>query len=523
MPNRFSQQDDTLAVVIGSGAGGGTLGHELAKKGIRTVILEAGPRIEAHEHLDDEVASHEQLSWLDQRTTSGTWSVAKNYPNSPAWLCKAVGGTTLRWAGCCPRFLAHEFRARDVYGEMAGTSLLNWPLQLDELEPYYDRAEDKMGVTGTHGVPMLRANNNQRIMAVGAKRIGYRDVSTGAMAINPVPRDGRPGSIYDGFCYQGIRSNARWSTLNAEIPKGEATGKLEVRERCHVLRIEADTAGKVNGVIYADRDGVHQRQRARLVCLAGNAIETPRILLNSCDSRFPDGLANSSGQVGKNYMRHVSGTVFGIFDQPVRMYRGNVMAGQIKDEHHFQPKRGFVGGYLFETIALGPTFLALQMQPGAWGRRFTADLETYERMAGMWITGEDMPRPGNAVTLHPDQKDQFGLPIPNVHVDDHPNDLAMQKHAYLQGSRVYEAAGAVRTIHTPSYPSGHNMGTCRMSERPEEGVCNKWGQTHDISNLFISDGSLFTTSGAPNPTLTIVALVIRQSEYIAEQLNKLSI
>jgi choline dehydrogenase-like flavoprotein len=523
MPNQFEQTDDSVAVVIGSGAGGGTLGHELAQKGIRTVILEAGPRIEADQHIDDEVGSHQQLSWLDKRTTSGTWSIARNYPNSPAWLCKAVGGTTLRWAGCSPRFQAHEFRAREVYGNVSGTSLLDWPIQLEELAPYYDRAEKKMGVTGTHGIPMLGANSNQKVMAAGAKRVGYQEVSTGAMAINPVPRDGRPGTNHDGFCYQGIRSNAKWSTLNAEIPKGEATGKLEVRSNCQVLKIEHDASGKATGVVYADRNGVSQRQRAKLVCIAGNAIETPRMLLNSPSSLFPDGLANSSGQVGKNYMRHVSGTVFGIFEQPVRMYRGNVMAGIIKDESHFRPERGFAGGYFFETLALAPTFLALQMQPGKWGRQFTSDMEAYGRMAGMWITGEDMPRPGNAVTLHPSEKDQFGLPIPNVHVDDHPNDLAMQQHAYQQGSLVYEAAGAIRIIHTPSYPSGHNMGTCRMTERPGDGVCNQWGQTHDIPNLFISDGSLFTTSAAANPTLTIVALVIRQAEYIAEQLTNLSL
>jgi choline dehydrogenase-like flavoprotein len=134
-----------------------------------------------------------------------------------------------------------------------------------------------------------------------------------------------------------------------------------------------------------------------------------------------------------------------------------------------------------------------------------------------------MPRPENAVTLHPREKDQFGLPIPNVHVDDHSNDLAMQQHAYQQGSRVYEAAGALRIVHTPPYPSGHNMGTCRMTRRSADGVCNQWGQTHDVPNLFISDGSLFTTSGAANPTLTIVALVLRQADYIIEQLRHLAI
>jgi choline dehydrogenase-like flavoprotein len=523
MPRQFDQSDDSVVVVIGSGAGGGTLGHELARKGIRTVILEAGPRIEADRHLDDEVTSHKQLSWLDKRTTSGSWSVARNYPNSPAWLCKAVGGTTLRWAGCSLRFQTHEFRAKDLYGDLSGANLLNWPMQFRELAPYYDRAEYKMGITGTHGIPMLGSNGNQKVMAAGARRVGYLEVSTGAMAINPAPRDGRPGSNHDGFCYQGIRSNAKWSTLNAEIPKGEATGNLEVRSECHALKIEHDAAGKVTGVVYADRNGVQQRQRAKAICVAGNAIETPRILLNSSSSLFPDGLANSSGQVGKNYMRHVSGTIFGIFERPVRMHRGNVMAGLIGDESYFRPERGFVGGYFFETLALAPTFLALQMQPGAWGREFTSDMEAYARMAGMWFTGEDMPRSSNAVTLHPSEKDQFGLPIPNVHVDDHPNDLAMQQHAYQQGSRVYEAAGAIRTIHTPSYPSGHNMGTCRMTQRPGEGVCNKWGQTHDIPNLFISDGSLFTTSAAANPTLTIVALVMRQADYIAEQFAALTI
>src|SRR5580704_756989 len=358
MPNQFHQNDDSVAVVIGSGAGGGTLGHELAQKGIRTVILEAGPRIEADQHIDDEVGSHQQLSWLDKRTTSGTWSSARNYPNSPAWLCKAVGGTTLRWAGCSPRFQAHEFRAREVYGNVSGTSLLDWPIQLEELAPYYDRAEKKMGVTGTHGIPMLGSNGNQKVMAAGARRVGYREVSTGAMAINPAPRDGRPGSNHDGFCYQGIRSNAKWSTLNAEIPKGEATGNLEVRSECHALKIEHDAAGKVTGVVYADEAGKTQRQKARVVAVAGNSIESPRLLLNSASSLFSDGLANSSGQVGRNYMRHMTGSVYAVFDKSVHMYRGTTMAGIIRDEARHDPSRGFMGGYEMETLSLGLPFMA---------------------------------------------------------------------------------------------------------------------------------------------------------------------
>ncbi|MDE3177909.1 MAG: GMC family oxidoreductase, partial [Pseudomonadota bacterium] len=136
-----------------------------------------------------------------------------------------------------------------------------------------------------------------------------------------------------------------------------------------------------------------------------------------------------------------------------------------------------------------------------------------------WIVGEDMPQATNAVTLHPKEKDQWGLPIPNVHYDDHPNDVAMRNHGYKQGAALYEAVGATRVFPTPPYPSTHNLGTNRMSEKPRDGVVNKHGQTHDIKNLFVSDGSQFTTGGAENPTLTIVTLAIRQSEFIADQMK----
>ena len=143
-------------------------------------------------------------------------------------------------------------------------------------------------------------------------------------------------------------------------------------------------------------------------------------------------------------------------------------------------------------------------------------------MAGMWLVGEDMPRETNRVSLS-DRKDQFGMPVADVHFDDHENDTTMRDHAYAQGRALYEAVGAVRTFPTPPYPSTHNLGTNRMSEKPADGVVNKFGQTHDIKNLFVSDGSQFTTGGAENPTLTIVSLAIRQAEYIAGEMKSRSI
>jgi choline dehydrogenase-like flavoprotein len=517
---RFDPNDDSVVVIIGSGAGGGTLANELCQKGLKVVLLEAGKRQSSATFRNDEWFAFNQLAWLDKRTTSGTWQIAKDFPNLPAWICKTVGGTTTHWAGASLRFQEHEFKAKTTYSSVTGANLLDWPLTLAELEPYYAKAEYKMGVTRTNDIPGLPGNNNFKVLYNGATRVGYKTVHTGRMAINSRPRDDRSSCWQLGFCFQGCKSGAKWSTLYTEIPKADKTGKLDLRPESQALQIQHDKNGKATGVLYADKNGKHVLQKARIVCVACNSIESPRLLLNSASSTFPQGLANSSGQVGKNYMRHTTGSVYGTFKQPVNMNRGTVMAGIVADEAELNLKRGFAGGFELETISLGLPFAAAFLKPGAWGRDYTRLLDQYPNMAGMWIVGEDMPQETNAVTLNTSEKDQFGMPIPNVHYDDHPNDLAMRTYAYKRGAAIYDAVGAVQTVEVPPYPSTHNLGTCRMSEKPGDGVCNKWGQSHDLKNLFISDGSQFTTSAGENPTLTIVTLAIRQADYIAGESTK---
>src|SRR5580658_8114494 len=516
----FDLNDDSVVVIVGSGAGGGTLGTELALKGVKTVILEAGARNEIEDFVNDEWGSFLQLAWTDMRTTSGSWRVHKDFPNLPAWIVKSVGGTTTHWAGASLRFQEHEFKEASTYGHIPGANLLDWPITLADLEPYYARAEDKMGVTRTNNLPGLPGNNNFKVMKAGADKLGYKECHTGRMAINSIERDDRNSCHQTGFCFQGCKWGAKWSTLYTEIPKGEATGNLEVRPDSHVAQIEHDASGKVTGVVYFDKDGKTQRQKARIVAVAGNSIESPRLLLNSASSQFPDGLANSSGQVGRNYMRHMTGSVYAVFDKPVHMYRGTTMAGIVRDESRLDPKRGFVGGYEMETLSLGLPFMAAFLDPGGWGREFTSAIDGYSNMAGMWLVGEDLPQETNRVTLDPVVKDSNGMPVASVHYDDHPNDIAMRNHAYQQGAAVYDAVGATRTFPTPPYPSTHNLGTNRMSEKPRDGVVNKYGQTHDIKNPFVSDGSQFTTSAACNPTLTIVTLAIRQADYIGGAMQR---
>lgn len=520
MPAKFDLSDSSVVVIVGSGAGGGTLANELAQKGVPSVVLEAGKRIEITDFQNDEDAMFALFTWLDPRTASGSWYVAQTSPDLPAWVCKLVGGTTVHWGACALRFQEHEFKTRTRYGPTSGANLLDWPIDSKEMARYYDRAELKLGVTGTHGIPRLPVSNHGKVLFAGAKKMGYTQFMTTNMAINSVPRDGRASCQQTGFCVQGCTFGAKWSTLYTEIPKAEATGKTEIRSESQVLHIEHDKSGKVTDVVYADSTGAMQRQKARAVCVAGNAIETPRLLLNSSSSLFPQGLANSSGQVGRNYMKHMTSTVFAIFDEPVHMYRGTAQSGIVMDEARLDTKRGFVGGYQMELLPQGLPSFAQNIVPNAWGRDRASIVDNYVNIAGVWLIGEDLPRETNSVTLHPNRKDKYGLPIPNVHVDDHPNDVAMQKHAIGQADALYKSIGAKRTVHRLPFPSTHNMGTCRMSGSPRDGVVNRWGQSHEVKNLFISDGSQFASSGGENPTLTIVALAIRQAEYISDQMQK---
>jgi len=512
---RFDLTDDSVVVVIGSGAAGGTIAHELCTRGIKVVLIEAGKHLKLYEFRNDEMFAYQQLTWLDKRVATGDWAAARHAPDMPVWTSKAVGGTTIPWNGLSYRVQPHELRARDVYGEIEGTSLANWPISYGSLKPYYEKAEAKMGVTGSHGIPVHPANNNYKVLYNGAKRAGYKHITSAGLAINSQPYGNRPACRHLGFCNQGCKIGAKWSTLYSEIPKAEKTGKLDLRSECMALKLEHDNQGKVTGVLYADQSGNKFVQKARVVCIAGNAIETPRILLNSASTMFPDGMANTSGEVGRNYMRHTGALAFGVFDKPVHMYRGITTPGTVFDEMVHQPQRGFVGGYLIEAVSLGLPFMALMADPAGWGQKFAGLLEQYENMAGVLMNGEDMPRSINRISLHATQTDQHGLPVPVVHVEEHANELAMRKHFYGRASAIFEAAGATFTHEASTLSATHNLGTCRMSEKPEDGVVDQWGQTHDIDNLYVSDGSQFVTSTCENPTLTIVALAIRQSEQIA--------
>ncbi|MDD1780300.1 GMC family oxidoreductase [Enterovibrio sp. ZSDZ35] len=526
MSNKFRLDDDSLVVIIGSGAGGGTLANELAQKGIRSVVLEAGKRFTLGDIDNDEWGMFGKISWLDKRISTAPSRLAKDFPNLPAWIVKGVGGSTMHWAGVAMRFQEHEFKMKTTNGDIPGANVLDWPITLKELEPYYVLAEKKMGVCGTEstGMPFHGKSSHYKVVEAGAQKIDAH-CEQATLAINTQPREGRPPCQVMGFCMQGCKIGAKWSTMYTEIPQAEATGHCEVRPESMVLRIEHDKQGKVTGVLYADKEGNKHFQKARVIAVAANSIESPRLLLNSASDMFPEGLANSSGQVGKNYMTHTTGGVYAEFEKPVHMHKSTVVPGIVKEWQDNDPKRGHYAGYELEILHLGLPFMSAFLNPGVsgWGREVSESLRNYEKMAGFWICGEDMPVEQNSITLHATEKDQHGLPVPVVYKADHINDTRMRNHAYQKSKELFESVGAIKVSNLPAYPASHNMGTNRMSEKPRDGVVNSWGQSHDIDNLFISDGSQFTTSATENPTLTIVALAIRQADYIATSMKNKTI
>ena len=515
---KFALDNGDVVVVIGSGAGGGTLSNELAQRGIDVVCLEAGPRLDLSDIVNNEAEMFGRITWLDQRIGTGA-----NIPEFPSWTCKTVGGTTMHWTAVTPRFQAHEFTPLSTYGKLPDANFIDWPLTLAELEPYYAKAEHKMGVTGTNGQPPLPASNNCMVMAAGARKIGYEKVTAGSpMAINSTEYDGRASCRQLGFCTSGCALGAKWSTLYTEIPKAEKTGHFELREKSMAVRINHHSDGKITGVSYLTADGTLLTQRAKAVCVAANAIETTRLLLNSKSALFQDGLGNHRGLVGRHYMRQFTNMVMSEMPGAVNFHRGTQVGGLIRDEARHDPRRGFVGGYVIAPVPLSPENLAANVMPGKWGKELAGVMEEYTKFAGLIMIGEDPPQSSNRITLHPSLKDQHGLPVPVVHYDEHPNTVAMRAHAFDAGRRIHGALGAKRSFDVKDVPAGHNLGACRMSASDKSGVCDRWGRVFGIRNLFVSDGSLFPSSAAEMPTLTIVSLAIRQAEYLARELGNIA-
>ena len=526
-------------VVIGAGAAGGVIAKELSTEGFQVVVLEQGPHLKEKDFDHDEIHQFWQSALTNdfkkQPTTFRKTPRAKATVQPALIYGRMVGGGTAHFTANYWRFHEIDFIERSKLGTIAGTGFDDWPITYAELEPYYTKAEWDLGISGAPGpfdpprskgypVPPLPIKSAGALLVSGARKLGWHP-QPAPMAIISQNYKGRSACSHCGFCEGfGCEMRAKSSTLATVIPDAEKTGKCEIRTGCYVRKIETDKAGRVTGVIYFDDKKTEIFQKAKAVVVCGNGAETAKLLLVSKSNLFPNGLANSSGVVGKYLMFNSAGLAQGVFEHELNEYKSVAVTRIIHDFYDTDPKRGFYGGGGIDArfdvypmgYALGGGF---PREAPQWGSEFKKILRhNYTRSMFTFGHATSLPVERNSISLDPQTKDAWGLPAIRVTYKDHPDDLKIAKFFADRGMELLEAAGATKRWAMPVEEQQfgvHLLGTCRMGNDPKRSVVNKYNRAHDVPNLFVCDGSSFVTSGRGQPTCTIQALAYRAADHIA--------
>jgi len=493
------------AVVVGSGAGGGPVAARLARAGLSVLVLEAGAALTPADHLPDELETN--LYWMEERLSGGDTPTAFGPNNSGT----GVGGSTLHWGAFCPRPDPRDLRLKTESG--VGE---DWPIAHEELQGYIQQVEETIGVSGPQHYPWdpgrrygygpAKRNAPAQAMARGCAALGLTATDAPAALVTEErqqPHLGVRGACANcGACHQGCFNACKSGSDNTWIPMARAHG-ARILAGARMVDVERDRHGRIDAVLYRIGSRVH-RQACGALFLCAGGIETPRLLLNL-------GLANSSGQVGRNFMAHVATQVWGRFDAQMRMNRG--YPSSLMTEDLLRPADAdFKGGYLVQSLGVQPVTLANSLVRGAglWGAPLVARLRDYNQLAGIGINGECLPADNNRLLLS-DERDAFGIRKAMVNFTYNANERALDAHAQRTLTRIWEAAGA-REIFTVAR-SAHTLGTCRMGSDPRHAVVDHSGRSFDIDNLYICDNSTFPSALAANPALTQMALGLRTAEH----------
>lgn len=506
---RYDDNDEVDIAVVGCGAGGGVLAQRLARAGWRVVVFDAGPFWDPdHDWVSDERGSH-HLYWNDPRVIGGTDPVPLGSNNSG----RGVGGGTVHFAGYTPRFHPSDFHTESVDG--VGK---DWPIGYDDLRPHYQAVEAELPVAGQPwpwGDPHRYPHSPHPVSGLGTllvrgcRRLGI-DVRVGPVAITNGRFGNRPHCIYRGFCLQGCKVNAKASTLITHVPDALAHG-AEIRPDCMVRTVELGPDGRATGVVYVHR-GVERRQRARVVAVAGYAIETPRLLLNSACSRFPDGLCNDTDLVGRYVMVQGAAQTAGRFDEEVRMYKAPPPEVSTEAFYETDPTKSYKRGFSIQCVGPLPiTWAEHVVAEGHWGDVLREYMRDYVHWATIGVLCEFLPLADNRVTLA-DEKDRNGIPVARFDYSQCDNDRALMKAGTSVMTDVLRAAGAQDTVTIKRY--AHLVGGCRMGFTADDGVVDANLQSFAVDNLYVTDGSVLPTQGSANPALTIMALAARCADHL---------
>ena len=513
---RHSTDETVDAVVVGLGAGGSPLLSRLARAGLSVVALEAGPWYDPTQDFATDETAQTKLFWNDERLSAGTHPVGFGSNNSGT----GVGGSTLHYTAYTPRAQPDDLRIRTEFG--VGE---DWPLSYEDLAPYYEEVEWTIGVSGPspypwgparakgYPLPPLPLNGAAQIMAKACAEAGiWTSPAANAALSERYYREGigwRNACTNRGFCQAGCNNGAKGSMDVTYIPLAVGAG-AEIRPLSFVTEIET-AEGAVTGVVYRDAEGVERRQRCRHLFLCAGAVETPRLLLLN-------GLANASGQVGRNFMAHVGVQVWGQFEDEVRPWKG-IPGGLISEETHRPEGADFAGGYLLQSIGVMPVTYVTQLAraKGLFGRELTEHMAGYNHVAGINVLGDCLPSGNNYMELS-DETDARGLPKPRIHFSEGENERRMTDHAERLMLDLWKEAGAREVWSFRRY--AHTIGTCRMGTDPARSVVDPDGRSHEIPNLTIMDNSLFPSALSANPALTIMALSLRSADRFLEGARK---
>ncbi|HXM92723.1 MAG TPA: GMC family oxidoreductase [Candidatus Dormibacteraeota bacterium] len=542
---KYRTSDEVDFVIVGSGAAGGVLAKELSTNGFRAVVLEQGPYLTEADFTHNEFAVVNQNQLTNHPELQPT--TFRKTPQDKAKRHRAyvhgrmVGGSSVHFTANYWRFHEIDFIERSKVGPIPGTGFCDWPITYEDLEPYYTKVEWEIGVSGLAGaspfdpprskpypMPPLPTKSGGVIFERAARKLGWHPFPA-PMAILSQARPGRSACINCGFCESfGCEVGAKSSTLATVIRMAEKTGRCEIRPNCYVHRIETSANGRVIGAAYFDEKRNVHLQKAKAVVVCANGAETPRLLLLSANKEFPNGLANSSGLVGKYLMINSGPSGAGVFEHPLNDYKGFAVSRILHDFYELDPQKvGFCGGGgLDARFDLAPISFALSgggydtLPPGTppWGKEFKAALaHNYTRTLQIVSHGTSLPVENNSFSLDPDLKDAWGLPALRMTYKDHPDDLKLGAFLHARIMELLDATDAKQKWASPVEEQDfayHLLGTCRMGNDPRTSVINPDHRTHDIKNLFLCDGSTLVTSGRGQPTMTIQALAYRAADRI---------
>jgi choline dehydrogenase-like flavoprotein len=507
---RYADDDEVDIAIVGCGAGGGVLAQRLARAGWSVVAFDAGPFWDPDQDwVSDEAGAHD-LYWTEPRVIAGDDPVPLGSNNSG----RGVGGGTVHFAGYAPRFHPSDFETltRDGVGA-------DWPIDYEEVRPYYELLEAELPVAGQAwpwGDPHRYPHSPHPVSGLGeiflrgCHRAGIA-ARVGPVAITNGRFGNRPHCIYRGFCLQGCKVNAKASTLITHVPDALAQG-AEIRANAMVSRVLVDERARATGVLYL-RDGVERRQRARIVAVAGYAIETPRLLLNSATDRFPEGLLNDHDLVGRYVMVQGAPQTAGRFPEEVRMYKAPPPEASTEAFYETDPSKPYRRGFSLQNIGPLPiTWAEHVVAEGHWGDVLREYMRDYVHWAAVGALCELLPLPDNRVTLA-DEVDRHGLPVARFSYSQCDNDRALIDDAKARSREVLEAAGAGDIVTIDRY--AHLIGGARMGTDASNGVVDRNLRSFAVPNLYLTDGSVLPTQGAANPALTIMALAARCADHLA--------